>query len=89
MLSDQTRRMTPLSKGRYTVRPAQGAQEMAEVTALRGLCFGAAAAQTDRFDTTAQQIVVRDDASGEIRASFRLQVLRTRSDPPELCRAIL
>lgn len=67
--------MKPLVKGKYTARPAEGDADMQAVLALRLLCFGAAGGAADRFDTTAQQIVVCEEETNRIVAGFRMSVL--------------
>ena len=72
---DSVQTMTPLTKGRYTVRPAQGIADRDASYALRARCFGAAGAVEDRFDTRAQHVLVRCDSTGEVVATFRMAVL--------------
>ena len=67
--------MTPMHKGRYLVRPAQGVADMAAVFALRTRCFGAAGGTEDRFDSTALHVLVVVAASGTPVATFRMSLL--------------
>lgn len=66
--------MTPLTKGKYTVRGASGPRDMAQVFELRRLCFGAVGAQADAFDATCEQgVVVLDD---DVVAAFRINIMQ-------------
>ncbi len=65
--------MTPLTKGRYTVKRAASDADMAAVYALRGLCFGAAGGAADRFDAAATHVLVQTQ-EGDAVASFRMSV---------------
>jgi len=66
--------MTPLSKGKYTVRLALPA-DMAGIHALRARCFGVAGGAADRFDARAAQVLVAHAQTDEIVAAFRMTVL--------------
>lgn len=66
--------MTPLSKGKYTVRFAQSEADRAAIFALRGLCFGLAGGAQDRFDVSACHVLVQNH-EGLVVASFRMSVL--------------
>jgi putative hemolysin len=66
--------MTPLTKGRYTVRPAVQ-DDMAAIFGLRAVCFGAAGAVADRCDATATHVLVCDAQTQVAVAAFRMSVL--------------
>jgi len=66
--------MTPLSKGKYTVRPAVQA-DMAHIFVLRALCFGVAGGAADRFDATARHVLVCDRQTQVVVGAFRMSLL--------------
>ncbi len=67
--------MQRLSKGRYTVRCAENAEDAATALQLRSVCFGAIGGIADRFDATSTQILVIEENSQIAVATFRLAVL--------------
>ena len=71
--------MIPLTKGKYTVRAACGAQDMDKVLALRRLCFGPAGGVVDAFDDPSTQIVVW--SGDELVAAFRINVMHAAALP--------
>ena len=64
---------TAVTRGIYTVRPAQGARDTAAAMALRQTCFraGSSRPDTDRFDAASQHMLVM--AGDTLVASFRTQ----------------
>lgn len=66
--------MIPLTKGKYTARAASSAADMAAAFALRARCFGVAGGAEDRFDRSATHIVVEQNATGTVAATFRISL---------------
>ena len=72
--------MRPLTRGRYTVRLAQSAQDLAQAQALRHLAFhGVAGMDQDAFDARCQHVLV-EHAQGELVACCRLQIFADGDD---------
>lgn len=67
--------MMPLQKGRYTVRPAQSAADLTASLTLRARAFGAVGGISDRFDESAQHVLVLAQDSGKAVATFRMSLL--------------
>lgn len=70
----------PLSRGRLTVRAAEGAADIAALMALRGQVFRGDAGADDRdaFDSAAMHVVVA--AEGAVLAGFRLIPMQTGAE---------
>lgn len=66
--------MKVLTKGRYRVRPAGSAGDLAAVLRLRGLCFrgDAEAADGDSFDARCLHVMVEEAQGGGLACAFRL-----------------
>lgn len=66
------RGMVGMLKGRYAVRIAQGAGDLARALALRSLCFrDGAAPDDDAFDPLCEHVLI-EDAAGALVACYRL-----------------
>lgn len=64
-----------LSKGKYTVRRAEGAADMAAAFALRARCFGVEGGAVDAFDDTSAHVLVEHSQTGALVATFRMGLL--------------
>ena len=64
--------MPVFTKGRYSVRLADGPADIAAAQGLRHLCFhGAAGLDCDEFDELCQHILVEDRRDGALVCVFR------------------
>ncbi|KIN64845.1 Ornithine-acyl[acyl carrier protein] N-acyltransferase [Sulfitobacter noctilucicola] len=65
-----------LEKGRYTVRVAATAPDIARTQQLRALCFGIGSdADQDVYDSRCTHILIEDHQQGDIVCCFRLMML--------------
>lgn len=67
--------MKVFDKGKYSVRHASTAEDLSAALELRRLCFGAAGGVADRFDTSSVHVLVKEIASGDVVATFRMAML--------------
>ncbi|KEJ89567.1 GNAT family N-acetyltransferase [Sulfitobacter donghicola] len=68
--------MKVFSRGKYSVRRAQGQGDLARALALRALCFGAAGGVADTFDDSSENVLVEEIQSGTLVAAFRMSLLK-------------
>lgn len=69
-----------LAQGRYHVRQASSADDIAAARALRQRGFALVEPDGDIYDDTCQHMLVHDRQTGTIVCCFRLSVLRQRTD---------
>lgn len=69
-----------LSKGRYRVRLAETAEDIAAAQALRSLCFATAEPDNDAFDAVCSHVLVEELKSGTLVCCFRMLVLEGGAD---------
>ena len=68
--------MTPITKGRYTARAADGPDDLRAAQALRARAFGIASGlDADAFDASTLHVLIHDHASGTLVCCFRLSLL--------------
>lgn len=69
-----------LEKGRYRVRLAQDATDLAAARAFRSQCFQTEVLDQDQFDACSQHVLVEDRATGVVLCCFRLRLFQTGGD---------
>ncbi len=80
----------PLRRGRYTLRYAQGPQDLRAAQRLRHRCFVEAAGRApltggleqDRFDALCTHILIEEAESGSLICCFRVLLLASGADVP-------
>ena len=64
-----------LRKGRYIVRLAQNAKDIADAQALRGQAFRLGGPDADDFDLRCAHVLIHDRSSGALVCCFRMMPL--------------
>lgn len=69
-----------LVKGRYRVRQAAGAADVAAAQALRSRCFGTSEPDRDAYDACCTHVLVEEIRSGALVCCFRLLLLESGAE---------